>query len=156
MATKPVVKSFTCCKCEELKLSKYFYRDKTRKSGYDPYCKECRRVLNTVWRAKNPKAYRALQRRKNLAATERRKRWARGRERTQKAKIRKRCSNRFHQEYYKGLIQREACVICKRGGKTRFRVEAHHDSYLKPFDVTWLCREHHAAWHRIFDPEYGD
>jgi hypothetical protein len=27
------------------------------------------------------------------------------------------------------------------------RAEAHHESYDRPLDVTWLCRKHHRAIH---------
>lgn len=32
------------------------------------------------------------------------------------------------------------------------RVEAHHSDYSKPLDVDWLCKEHHALWHRYNVP----
>ncbi len=41
-----------------------------------------------------------------------------------------------------GKILKNACEIC--GDKDS---EAHHDDYLKPLDVVWLCPKHHAARH---------
>jgi hypothetical protein len=41
------------------------------------------------------------------------------------------------------LIRAEACEKC--GHPT---VEAHHESYSKPLEVNWLCRDCHKALHR--------
>ena len=34
---------------------------------------------------------------------------------------------------------------CEECGKP---AEAHHDNYSKPYDVRWLCFEHHRKWHK--------
>jgi hypothetical protein len=47
----------------------------------------------------------------------------------------------------KGALAKEPCIICKK------LAEAHHADYSKPLDITWLCRSHHAAWHRVFKIE---
>lgn len=39
-------------------------------------------------------------------------------------------------------LERKPCEVC---GETK--VEAHHDDYLKPLDVRWLCKRHHAEVH---------
>ncbi len=41
-----------------------------------------------------------------------------------------------------GKIIRQPCSAC---GKEQS--EGHHESYLKPLDLTWLCRKHHSARH---------
>lgn len=43
-----------------------------------------------------------------------------------------------------GAIPPEPCQVCKN-----VKVQAHHDDYNKPDDVTWLCQAHHAERHRI-------
>lgn len=56
----------------------------------------------------------------------------------------------------KGLIKKQRCAVCKKLNKRKprwVRVTAHHNDYLKPLDITWLCDPHHAAWHKIFIPE---
>ncbi len=42
-------------------------------------------------------------------------------------------------------IQKSACFCGQK------KVEAHHSNYNSPLDVTWLCRKHHLAWHRLFE-----
>ena len=38
---------------------------------------------------------------------------------------------------------RQACEICG----SKLRIHAHHDDYLKPLNVRWLCAAHHRQWH---------
>ena len=43
-----------------------------------------------------------------------------------------------------GKLERKLlCETCN----SDFRVVAHHNDYLKPLDVTWLCEVCHKAWH---------
>jgi len=43
-------------------------------------------------------------------------------------------------------ISRQPCEEC---GSVQY-VHAHHDDYLKPFNVRWLCAAHHSQWHKKF------
>jgi len=38
-----------CTKCKRELSIKWFSKDKTKKSGYHPHCKTCRRVYGSVW-----------------------------------------------------------------------------------------------------------
>ena len=42
-----------------------------------------------------------------------------------------------------GRLVKQPCDVC--GSKD---VHAHHDDYLKPLNVRWLCSAHHSQWHR--------
>lgn len=50
-----------------------------------------------------------------------------------------------------GSLKESSCEVC---GEWRIRsdgqrdIVAHHDDYNKPLDVRWLCKVHHAEWHR--------
>lgn len=44
------------------------------------------------------------------------------------------------------LIKPNACESC---GKTKSRIEGHHDDYDKPLEVRWLCSACHREWHRV-------
>ena len=46
-----------------------------------------------------------------------------------------------------GRLDRRPCEVC---GSTS--VHAHHDDYLRPLDVRWLCPAHHRQWHRDNGP----
>lgn len=43
----------------------------------------------------------------------------------------------------RGVITRRPCERCGAA-----KTHAHHEDYLKPLDVTWLCPLHHKARHR--------
>lgn len=43
----------------------------------------------------------------------------------------------------KGILFKEPCNVCNK----KKIVHAHHDDYLKPLDVRWLCPVHHKAEH---------
>jgi len=42
----------------------------------------------------------------------------------------------------KGKIKKQPCAVC--GSK---KVQCHHNNYLDPMDVKWLCDEHHLEIH---------
>lgn len=46
-----------------------------------------------------------------------------------------------------GRLTPEPCKYCGE-----LKTQAHHDSYVQTewLNVTWLCRKHHDAWHRVF------
>lgn len=46
-----------------------------------------------------------------------------------------------------GLLPAQPCEICGNG-----RAVGHHDNYMKPLVIRWLCRSHHGQWHRDNGP----
>lgn len=46
------------------------------------------------------------------------------------------------------IIEKLPCEICGA-----IESEAHHDDYLKPLDVRWLCRDHHVEHHNEINSE---
>lgn len=42
-----------------------------------------------------------------------------------------------------GFLKRQPCEVC--GNE---KVDAHHDDYMQPLNVRWLCRKHHNEHHR--------
>ena len=46
------------------------------------------------------------------------------------------------------LVRSTECETCGEESRTI----GHHDDYLKPLDIRWLCRSCHAAWHKADGP----
>lgn len=44
----------------------------------------------------------------------------------------------------RGIIKRGPCVECGTP-----KADAHHNDYLQPLEVVWLCRLHHEELHRL-------
>jgi hypothetical protein len=58
-------------------------------------------------------------------------------------RIRRRATCAVQYALAQGWLVRGPCEVC--GAK---KAHAHHDSYLEPLEVTWLCPKHHTAWHK--------
>lgn len=54
-------------------------------------------------------------------------------------KVKSRANYLVNYNLKKGIIKKQPCEVC---GRTDY-VEAHHKDYEKPFEINWLCIEHH-------------
>jgi hypothetical protein len=144
-----------CNQCGEVKSLSNFYKSPGMKDGHSGKCKECTKENVRSNRKKNIDYYRQYDRdranrpdrveaRFEYSKTEAGK-WAR-----LKANRKWRSKNPEKQKAHvavaalkrKGkLKQPESCEVC---GKTKCRLEAHHQDYNKPFEVKWLCCRCHA------------
>lgn len=121
-------------------------------------CKSCTRARHKVWRAKrkasgNPvvsgkmsREYHREYEKQYKASPEVRKRYA-------ELSLKYRTDGRLRYKYevrqlthsaiQRGRLIRKPCEKC--GNE---KTDAHHDNYSKPLDVRWLCRPHHAEFHK--------
>lgn len=136
------MKSKTCGKCKVVKTKDNFYKASLKPSGFDSYCKDCRRKHNK----KNFKQFygknrdKVLEQQREYSKTEKGKIKSRNNQKKMYLKHRDKFNARYkvHEAIKKGLIIKKPCGIC---GKVK--VEAHHEDYSKPLEVIWLCQKHH-------------
>lgn len=94
------------------------------KRAYDERTRERQREQKRAWAARNREAQMERTRRERLEQPER----SRARNLVQKA------VDRGHME------KPATCSACDDEG---VRIEAHHEDYERPLDVTWLCKPCH-------------
>ena len=63
--------------------------------------------------------------------------------------MRRQACERVRQALLKGVLVRPRA--CERCGRETERLQAHHDDYARPLDVTWLCWTGVAPCHPIAD-----
>lgn len=136
-----------------MKETEEFYKNSSKPFGLQSQCKECHNSCRAAYK-KTPE-YRVIRRnyQRNPESRERNRAWKREYYARRKAEGRpiKNEPNtplkRIARAKAKSLT-RKPCEICGAA-----KSEAHHGDYSKPLDVTWLCRDHHAAWHRLLIAE---
>lgn len=147
-----------CFKCEEEKPVSDFYKHPRMADGYLGKCKSCTKFDSTLHRNENiekvkeydrnrpnsklrnekNKEYQKRRIRMGLATSESNKEW------------RKRNPDAYAaygltaNNIRDGKLKKEPCEKCGD-----LKVDAHHDDYLKPLKIRWLCKKHHAEHHRL-------
>lgn len=61
----------------------------------------------------------------------------------EKNKVKRRARRKVEYEIFMGRIKRKSCKKC---GK---KAHAHHEDYLKPLEIIWLCPKHHKEVHKL-------
>lgn len=127
-----------CFKCLEIKPLSMFYKHKMMMDGHLNKCKECTKSDVRKNRLENVDYYREYDK-------------DRGNRQGYKYchEYRTRFPNKYRSHQIvgrairNGTLFRMPCEVC---GSTD-HVHAHHDDYLMPLNVRWLCASHHKIWH---------
>lgn len=127
-----------CRKCGKDKDFSAFSKDRSRKDGHSPACKDCVREYQSqphVQEIKR-KAQAKYSKTENGRNAERRH--------SPKRRERIRALGR-NKVYYlvRRNLAKSPCEVC---GDTS--AQAHHEDYARPLDVRWLCPYHHAREHK--------
>ena len=127
-----------CFKCQkELPLTD-FYKHKQMADGHLNKCKTCAKKDVHNHRDKNIERIRAYDRKRGNRQT---KEYLDSyvAKYPNKYKAQNMVSNAIRDK----RLFKEPCEVCG----TEERLHAHHDDYLKPLNVRWLCASHHRQWH---------
>lgn len=120
-----------CCRCQtefgatdsKEGLIVFFNRNKAKKDGLDPTCKQCRKKIDAVRplngkinvnRKRHPIKYKARAALNNALAS--------------------------------GKIKKPK--ECSKCSASNVIIHGHHSDYKRPLDVIWVCPECHAGYHR--------
>jgi len=126
-----------CFKCQrELPLSD-FYKHSQMSDGHLNKCKSCTKLDSKTHRSINIKKIRAYDRKRgNRQSKEYIKEYRKKYPNKYKA------VNIVNNAIRDGKLFREPCEICGSDNTV-----GHHDDYLKPLNIRWLCQSHHKQWH---------
>lgn len=128
-----------CNKCGETLDLSNFYKVRGNLDGRSGKCKECTKKDVRANRRENIEKYRAYDReRGNRQPVEYLKSYRESYPNKYKA------TNMVNNAIRDGKLFKEPCEVCG----SEDSVHAHHDDYLKPLNVRWLCAAHHSQWHK--------
>lgn len=143
-----------CFKCGEVKQLSEFYKHPRMADGHVNKCKECNKKDVRENRSRKTAYYREYDksRNSNIARLIARRRYLHDH-----PEVKKRAMERYQDKYPEKRIAhviagnairdsrliKKPCEVCGEIDG----VEAHHEDYSKPLEVTWLCREHHLERH---------
>ena len=131
------MESKKCFKCGEVKSLSDFYKHKGMADGHLNKCKDCTRSDAKSHRLENIDQIRAYDRKRGNRQDQS---YVKNYRQQYPNKYRAHTMVNNHLRY--GNITKKPCEIC--GSEQSV---AHHDDYLKPLDVRWLCQAHHKQWH---------
>lgn len=128
-----------CFKCGEAKCLSEFYKHKEMADGHLNKCKSCTKSDVKRHRSENIEKIRAYDRDRGSRQ---------GYEYVKK--YRDKYPNKYkahtmvRNHIRSGNLVAMPCEVCGSVPSC-----AHHDDYLKPLNVRWLCYAHHSQWHAI-------
>lgn len=138
-----MVSSKSCFKCGNEKPVTEFYRHAMMADGFLNKCKACTKSDVAKHRIENIDKVRAYDRdrakraERRLTAAQINKAW-----RKQDPRITA-CHNAVSRAIKNGSLERQPCERCNEA-----KSYAHHESYNRKLDVTWLCQPCHKVRHK--------
>jgi len=128
-----------CFKCGSEKAITEFYKHPEMSGGHVNKCRECNKRDVRENRAKKAEYYREYDRKRGNRQSD-----GYAKEYQEKHPIKYKAQTMVSNAIRDGKLFREPCEEC---GSTEYN-HAHHDDYLKPLNVRWLCAAHHSKWHK--------
>ena len=160
-------------KCKVCKLNKKiteYYKQEGTKDGRFGSCKSCTKERVTRHRNENLERIQAYDRMRGYR-TDRKEKVKEDRIKRTSTKTGREKDNAYKREHYRKNKEKKAANVlvhravqtgvlkksknCERCGKRKpaNTIEGHHEDYLKPLDVIWLCTSCHGLRHREINEE---
>ena len=132
-----------CNSCGNTKSISEFGKRTASKDGLSPKCKLCashydKKRANLPHRVKARNSYQMTKSytdSHNKAAEKYRRKYP----------LKYKAHNMANNAIRDGKLFREPCEVCE----STDNIHAHHDDYLKPLNIRWLCASCHSKWHSI-------
>jgi hypothetical protein len=127
-----------CFKCGETKDLSEFYKHAGMKDGRVNKCKGCNKLDVRTNRKSKVDYYREYDKvRGNRQTKEYRAEYIK------KSPVAYKAKNIVNNAIRDKKLFRKPCEVCG----INEQIHAHHDDYLEPLNVRWLCAAHHSQWH---------
>jgi hypothetical protein len=148
--SRPCAAVRRCFSCGNTGPLSIFAKDAKKSGGHSYRCRDCERARCAAYRARarstdefrsnRARHERFVRAENDIARASRQAAEERYRQRNER-------KNAVHLATIRAIrgkvLVRQPCEVCGA-----LRVDAHHDDYLKPLAVRWLCPLHHRAWHK--------
>lgn len=138
--------TFECKRCGNRKPRSDFYAASNSR-GFDSSCKDCRKLVIRKRRNDNIDYVRAYDRARGKTEKRKLDSIIRNRKRRKDPDGYMAAHNAVARALRSGRIERQPCCMC---GTTE-KIHAHHDDYMKPLEVMWLCVVHHKSRHAYLE-----
>lgn len=152
-----------CASCKTEKPNNCYSLNDKQLRKLDCYCRDCRNLMHRKYRktlAGKMASARYRESASRKIVTKKYRESIKGKATRKRENIKKKKDSKHYNLYKnikglvfkaisRGKIQKLSCCICQNS-----KSEAHHNDYNKPLELMWLCKKHHACWHRLFIPEY--
>ena len=129
-----------CFACNQEKEINEYYRHPAMLDGHTNKCKECTKSQARKNRKQHIEYYREYDKKRgNRLEKDHCRLW------------RAKYPNKYKAQTMVGnairgkKLFRQPCDVCG----SQENIHAHHNDYLKPLNVTWLCAAHHRQWHIV-------
>lgn len=128
-----------CRVCAIAKPYDFYYKHSQTRDGFLSKCKDCCKAFTREHREKNIRRVREADKRRGC-----RRSAESSRDYRKNNKSKTSAHNKVSRALRSGVLERPPmCSVCKNEDK----IYGHHDDYLKPLSVRWLCQVCHKAWH---------
>ena len=128
-----------CFKCESVKPLTDFYKHPQMTDGHVNKCKECNKKDVRENRSGKIEYYRNYDK-----ARGNRQGYEYTKEYRERFPNKYKCHSLVNSAIKSKKLFAEPCEVCG----SEDNVHAHHDDYLKPLNIRWLCCAHHSQWHK--------